>query len=170
MSRLPLSISIISFNEEANLRRCLAAVADLGEEIVIVDSGSKDRTGEIAAEFGARFIHQDWLGFTAQKNHALSLCAQPWILNLDCDEEVSPELAASIRQFFASGEAERWHGAEMARRTWFLGRWIRHGDWYPDRKTRLFRREGSRWEAEGGGQVHERLVVDGATTRLAGDL
>lgn len=170
MSRLPVSISVISLNEEANLRRCLASVADLAAEIIIVDSGSKDRTGEIAAEFGARFVHQDWLGYTAQKNHCLSLCTQPWILNLDCDEEVSPELAASIRRFFENGDAERHAGAEMARRTWFLGRWIRHGDWYPDRKVRLFRREGSRWEADGGGQVHERLVVQGSTASIDGDL
>ncbi|MBE7497243.1 MAG: glycosyltransferase family 2 protein [Verrucomicrobiaceae bacterium] len=170
MSRLPLSISIISFNEEANLRRCLAAVGELAAEIVIVDSGSTDGTGRIAAEFGARFVHHDWPGFTAQKNHCLSLCAQPWVLNLDCDEVVSTELAASIRQFFESGDAERFAGAQMARRTWFLGRWIRHGDWYPDRKTRLVRRDKGRWEAEGGGQVHERLVADGAVAVLDGDL
>lgn len=167
---LPLSISIISKNEEANLRRCLASVAGLATEIVILDSGSTDATAQIAAEFGARFIHQDWLGFTAQKNKCLELCTQPWILNLDCDEEVSPELAAAIRDFFESGDDQRHHGAEMARRTWFLGRWIYHGDWYPDRKTRLFRREGSRWAAEGGGQVHERLEVAGSLTRIDGDL
>ncbi len=170
MPSLPLSISIISLNEEANLRRCLASVVDLASEIVILDSGSKDRTAEIAAEFGAKFIHQDWLGYTAQKNRCLELCTQPWILNLDCDEVVSPELAASIRAFFEHGEAEKHAGASMARRTWFLGRWIYHGDWYPDRKTRLFRRDGSRWEADGGGQVHERLVVNGSTTSLSGDL
>jgi glycosyltransferase involved in cell wall biosynthesis len=170
MPGLPLSISIISLNEEKNLRRCLASLAGLASEIVILDSGSKDRTAEIAAEFGARFIHQDWLGYTAQKNRCLELCSQPWILNLDCDEEVSAELAASIRAFFERGEAEKHAGASMARRTWFLGRWIYHGDWYPDRKTRLFLREGSRWEADGGGQVHERLVVTGSTTSLDGDL
>ena len=170
MPGLPLSISIISLNEEKNLRRCLASVAGLASEIVILDSGSKDRTAEIAAEFGARFIHQEWLGYTAQKNRCLELCTQPWILNLDCDEEVSAELAASIRAFFERGEAEKHAGASMARRTWFLGRWIYHGDWYPDRKTRLFLREGSRWEADGGGQVHERLVVAGSTTSLDGDL
>ncbi len=170
MPPLPLSISIIALNEEANLRRCLEAVKDLAAEIVILDSGSKDATQRIAEEFGARFIHQDWLGFTAQKNRCLELCTQPWILNLDCDEVVSPELAASIRRFFENGDAERHHGAEMARRTWFLGRWIYHGDWYPDRKTRLFRREGSRWAADGGGQVHERLEVAGSLTRIDGDL
>ena len=170
MNRLPLSISIISFNEEQNLRRCLASVADLAAEVVIVDSGSTDRTAEIAAEFGARFVYHHWPGFTAQKDHCLSLCAQPWVLNLDCDEEVSVELAASIRGFFESGDSERYAGASMARRTWFLGRWIRHGDWYPDRKVRLFRREGARWEADGGGQVHERLSIVGECSALTGDL
>jgi glycosyltransferase involved in cell wall biosynthesis len=170
MSRLPLSISIISFNEEENLRRCLASVAELAAEIVIVDSGSTDRTAEIAGEFGVRFVHHEWPGFTAQKNHCLSLCSRPWVLNLDCDEEVSVELAASIRRFFENGASERHAGASMARRTWFLGRWIRHGDWYPDRKVRLFRREGARWEADGGGQVHERLKIDGECAALTGDL
>ena len=78
MPPLPLSISIIALNEEANLRRCLEAVKDLAAEIVILDSGSKDATQRIAEEFGARFIHQDWLGFTAQKNRCLELCTQPW--------------------------------------------------------------------------------------------
>ncbi|MCF7790151.1 MAG: glycosyltransferase family 2 protein [Prosthecobacter sp.] len=170
MTRLPLSISIISLNEEDNLRRCLASVGDLAQEIVIVDSGSKDRTAEIAAEFGATFVHQDWLGYTAQKNHCLGLCSQPWILALDCDEELTPALRESIQRFFANGDDQRFDGAWMSRLVWFMGRWIHHGDWYPDRKVRLFRREKSRWAADGGGQVHERLDVDGPCTTLSGDL
>ena len=170
MSRLPLSISIISQNEEANLRRCLASTAGLAQEIVIVDSGSKDRTAEIAAEFGATFVHQDWLGYTAQKNHCLTLCSQPWVLALDCDEELTPELRGSIQRFFADGDDEKFDGAWMSRLVWFMGRWIHHGDWYPDRKIRLFRREKSTWAAEGGGQVHERLDVAGPCTTLRGDL
>ena len=110
MTRLPLSISIISLNEEANLRRCLASVGELAQEIVIVDSGSTDRTKEIATEFGATFVHQDWLGYTAQKNHCLTLCSQPWILALDCDEELTPELRDSIQAFFANGDDQRVNG------------------------------------------------------------
>ncbi len=170
MSRLPISISIISLNEEANLRRCLASVADLAQEIVIVDSGSTDRTAEIAAEFGAKFVHQDWLGYTAQKNHCLTLCSQPWILALDCDEELTPDLRNSIHSFFKNDDFVRFDGAWMSRLVWFMGRWIRHGDWYPDRKVRLFRRDKSQWAADGGGQVHERLDVAGPCTTLQGDL
>lgn len=170
MTRLPLSISIISHNEEANLRRCLASAAELAMEIVIVDSGSTDRTAEIAAEFAAKFVHQSWLGYTAQKNLCLSLCSQPWILALDCDEELTSELRESIRRFFTDGDDARFDGAWMSRLVWFMGRWIHHGDWYPDRKVRLFRRGKSQWQADGGGQVHERLVVDGSCTTLCGDL
>ncbi|GAA5149194.1 glycosyltransferase family 2 protein [Prosthecobacter algae] len=166
----PLSIAIISKNEEANLRRCLASAVGLAEEIVIVDSGSTDGTAAVAAEFGARFAHQEWLGFSAQKNLCNSFCTQPWILALDCDEELSPELLASIRAFFDQGDAGRFDAAWMARRVWFLGRWIRHGDWYPDKKVRLFRRDKGRWEGHANSQVHERLVVDGPHTTLKGDL
>jgi glycosyltransferase involved in cell wall biosynthesis len=170
MTRLPLSISIISLNEEANLRRCLTSVEGLSEEIVIVDSGSTDGTAEIAAEFGTRFVTQTWLGYTAQKNHCLSLCTQPWILALDCDEELTPELRTSIQHFFSHGDEAKFEGAWMSRLVWFMGRWINHGDWYPDRKVRLFRRSQGQWQADSGGQVHERLVVDGPCTTLRGDL
>lgn len=166
----PLSIAIISQNEEANLRRCLASAVGLASEIVIVDSGSTDRTPEIAAEFGARFVRQSWLGYTDQKNFCNSLCTQPWILALDCDEELSPELRDAIRAFFEKGGCDRFVAAWMARRVWFLGRWIRHGDWYPDRKVRLFLKDKGRWEGHASSQVHERLVVDGAHTTLNGDL
>lgn len=167
---LPLSVAIISKNEEANLRRCLASVADLAGEIVVVDSGSTDGTAAVAAGFQAKFVQQDWLGFTDQKNLCNSLCTQPWILALDCDEELSPELRKAIQDFFRNGDSARFEAAWMARRVWFLGRWIRHGDWYPDKKVRLFRRDKGRWEGQAGSQVHERLVVDGPHTTLAGDL
>jgi glycosyltransferase involved in cell wall biosynthesis len=166
-SRLPLSISIISLNEEVNLRRCLSSASDLAQEIVVVDSGSRDATLDVAGEFGARVQHQDWLGHRDQKNVALNLCTQPWVLALDCDEELSPELKASILAFFAQGDADRFHGAVMSRKVWFLGRWITHGDWYPDRKLRLFRREGAVW---GGSPEHDRVELKGHTMLLAGDL
>ncbi len=165
--KLPLSISIISCNEEASIRRCLASAAGLAAEIVVVDSGSSDRTCDIAREFGARVQHQDWLGHRDQKNVALSLCTQPWVLALDCDEELSPELRESVLSFFNNGGDQRFNGAWMARKVFFLGRWITHGDWYPDRKLRLFRRELAKW---GGSPEHDKIELGGESTVLAGDL
>lgn len=164
---LPLSLAITAQNEEKNLRRCLQSVADLVSEIVVVDSGSTDRTLEVAKEFGARVQHQDWLGHSGQKNVALSLCTQPWVLVLDCDEELSPELRSAIQRFFADGSDQRCDGAWMNRLTWFMGRWIRHGDWYPDRKLRLLRRGKARCA---GNAVHDKFEVEGTTLRLQGDL
>lgn len=169
MPRLPLSLSIVSFNEETNLRRCLDSVANLVEEIVVVDSGSTDRTLEVAKEFGAITQHQKWLGHRDQKGVALGLCTKPWVLVLDCDEEVSPELRADIVRFFESGDCDRHDGAWMNRRTWFLGRWIRHGDWYPDRKLRLLRRAVAK---AGGEPEHDKFDLLGTlpTLRFSGDL
>lgn len=169
MAGLPLnlSIAVISLNEESNLRRCLQSAADLAREIVVVDSGSTDRTCDVAREFGSRVQHQDYLGQRDQKNVAVSLCTMPWVLMLDCDEELSPELKTSIVAFFESGDADRYVGAKMARKVWFMGRWITHGDWYPDRKLRLFRRDKGRC---GGNAAHDKVEIDGPVTTLPGDL
>jgi glycosyltransferase involved in cell wall biosynthesis len=164
---LPLSIAVISLNEESNLRRCLHSAAELAQEIVVVDSGSTDQTCAVAREFGARVQHQDYLGQRDQKQVAVSLCTQPWVLLLDCDEELSAELKAAIAAFFSGGDAERYAGAKMARKVWFMGRWITHGDWYPDRKLRLFRRAQGR---SGGNAAHDKVEVDGPVTILRGDL
>jgi len=169
MAGLPLnlSIAVISLNEEENLRRCLRSAADLAREIVVVDSGSTDRTCDVAREFGARVQRQDYLGQRDQKNVAVSLCTMPWVLILDCDEELSGELKAAIVAFFENGDAERFAGAKMARKVWFMGRWITHGDWYPDRKLRLFRRDAGR---SGGNAAHDKVEVDGPVTTVSGDL
>lgn len=167
---LPISISIISHNEEANLPRCLASAAALAREIVIVDSGSTDRTLEIAAEHGAKVHHQDFLGHRDQKNLCLDHCTEDWILALDCDEELTPELRASIIRFFDSGDHEHYVAAWMPRLVWFMGRWIHHGDWYPDKKIRLFKRSAGRWQGHLSSQVHERVVINGPETTLSGDL
>ncbi|MFZ4115782.1 MAG: glycosyltransferase family 2 protein [Chthoniobacterales bacterium] len=163
---LPLSIALISYNEEANLRRCLKSVEGLAQEIVVVDSGSTDATVSIAMEFGAKIQHQSWLGYRDQKNVALDHCTQPWVLALDCDEELSPELKKSLLHFFEQGDCDRFEGASFHRLTWFLGRWIRHGDWYPDTKLRLFRRGHGRWVEP----IHETILLTGPTTLLQGDL
>lgn len=163
---LPLSIAIISYNEEHTIARCLKSVADIAQEIIVVDAGSTDRTTAIAQDFGAIVKNQSWLGFRDQKNKALDACTQPWVLALDCDEALSSELKKSILHFFASDSAEKFSGAEFNRKVFFLGRWILHGDWYPDKKLRLFRRECARWIHP----IHETIALQGPLTKLSGDL
>jgi glycosyltransferase involved in cell wall biosynthesis len=130
---------------------------------VVVDSGSTDGTRAVAAQHGAEWYHQDWLGFRDQKNVALRLCTQPWVLALDSDEALSPELRQRIEAFFAKGECDTHQGASFPRKVWFLGRWILHGDWYPDRKLRLVKREGTVW---GGSPEHDRLELPSGSREL----
>lgn len=161
---LTLSVAIITKNEEANLARTLASVRWV-DEIVIVDNGSADRTPEIAREFGAKFFSEDWKGFGAQKNSAIARCTSDWILSLDADEEVSPELGGEIRALL---DGQPQHEAYfLPRRNFFLGRWIRHGGYYPDPKLRLFRRGTAHFEER---EVHETIRIAGPTGRLRGDL
>ncbi len=162
---LPLSVAVVTLNEEADLPRCLGSVRELAAEILVLDSGSTDRTAEIARGFGARFETQPWAGFVAQKTRAFGFCTQRWVLNLDADEVISPELAASLRQLFSDGEPAQ-AGFEINRRTFYLGDWIRHA-WNPDWVLRLARRDGARWT---GHDPHAHLEVAGATGRLTGDL
>jgi len=166
-SPLPLSVAIVAYNEENNLHRCLSSCSDLASEIILVDAYSTDRTVEVAESFGVKVTKQRWLGHRDQKNVALRLCTQPWVLALDCDEAVSPELRQAILAFFAGPDFGRYQGAEMARKVYFMGRWITHGDWYPDRKIRLFLRERAYW---GGSPEHDRIILKGVCKRLHGDL
>jgi glycosyltransferase involved in cell wall biosynthesis len=164
-NRLPLSVAVITLNEEKNLARCLESVRGLASEIVVVDSGSTDGTGDIAKSFGAQFTFEKWQGHVAQKNLALGKCSQPWVLCLDADEEVSPELAASIQARFNTGEPVE-NGCEVNRRTFYLGQWIWHA-WYPEWRVRLVRKSSARWV---GRDPHDALEVSATTGRLAGDL
>jgi glycosyltransferase involved in cell wall biosynthesis len=132
-----LSVAIVAHNEEANIGRTLASVA-WAEEVVLVDSGSQDRTCEIAREFGARVIVEPWRGYVAQKQYAIDLCTNDWILLLDADEEISPGLADEIRAVLASPNPP--NACWIPRKNLFLGRWMKHGGFYPDPKMRLFRR------------------------------
>lgn len=133
---MSLSVAIVAMDEEANIGRTLASVR-WADEIVLVDSGSRDRTREIAREHGARVIEEAWRGYVAQKQYAVELCTKDWVLLLDADEEVSPELAEEIRAALASpGEI---NGFRLPRKNLFLGRWMRRGGFYPDPKLRLFR-------------------------------
>jgi glycosyltransferase involved in cell wall biosynthesis len=162
--RATLSVAIVTLNEEANLPRTLASVA-WADEIVVVDSGSTDATPAIAQSHGARFVTESWRGFAAQKNFALSLCRSDWVLSLDADEAVSPELAASIQRAIPAAPSHTAYA--LPRRNFFLGRWIRHGGYYPDAKLRLFPRgEGAFQETP----VHETVVFDDKVETLDGDL
>lgn len=163
-SRLPLSIAVITLNEEVNLPRCLESVRDLAAEIVVVDSGSTDRTPEIARQAGALFVSQPWQGFTRQKNLALESCSQPWVLCLDADEAVSPELAEAIRRAFTPPPAV--NSFKLNRRTCYLGEWIWHA-WYPEWCLRLVRHDCARWI---GADPHPSLSVAGTSAKLSGDL
>jgi len=165
---MKISFCLITLNEEANLPRCLDSCAGLADEIVVLDSGSTDATETIARKFGARFEHQDWLGYVGQKNKALSLASHDWIFSLDADEELSPALRAEIQLLKAAGDLDgNVDGFSMPRCVFYEGRWIRHGDWYPDRLVRLFRRDRATFA---GAKVHERLEILGRVVSLHGEL
>lgn len=159
-----LSVAIITKNEAANLLRTLKSVS-WANEIVVVDSCSTDRTVDIASAFGAKVVHEEWHGFGKQKNLAIEQCAGEWILSLDADEEVSETLALEITQLLEGvPEIDAYF---LRRRNFFLGRWIRHGGYYPDPKLRLFRK-GTVWFEERA--VHETMQFPNATRTLHGDL
>src|SRR5947209_19928648 len=134
---MTISVAIVAMDEEANLGRTLASV-NWADEIVLVDSGSKDRTCDIAREHGCRVVVEPWRGYVAQKQFAIELCTKDWVLLLDADEEVSPELGQEIRSAITGGNPA--DGYKLPRKNLFLGRWIRYGGFYPDPKLRLFRR------------------------------
>ena len=163
---LLLSVVLITRNEEQNLARTLesvrALVADGRGEIIVVDSGSTDRTVEIAKSFGAKVFVEEWKGFAAQKNSAIEKAAGEWVLSLDADEEASSHLADVIGKELREGrgDEQKLSGYWLPRRNFFLGRWIRHGGFYPDRKLRLFRRGSGKFEER---PVHETVCVDGKT-------
>src|SRR5664279_1704744 len=136
--RKTISVAIITYNEEANLGRTLASVA-WADEIIVVDSGSTDRTAEIAREYGAKFFREDWKGFAGQKNFAVAKSSGDLVLSLDADEEVSTALAAEILGVLGANNSSK-RAYTLPRRNHFLGRWIRHGGYYPHRKLRLFSR------------------------------
>ena len=165
-SVLPISVSMIARNEAHNLPRSLGSVADWVAEIVVVVNDCSDDTVGIAEQYGARVIEHPWQGYRDQKIFALAQATQPWVLALDADEEVSLEMAEAIRQFL-SNPRQTWVGAAFRRKVWFLGRWITHGDWYPDWSLRLFEREKGRWS---GSPEHDKIELDGAFLKLSADL
>lgn len=165
MSTPLLSVAIITHNEEQNLPRTLASV-QFADEIVVVDSGSTDRTVEIARGAGATVIERPWPGFAEQKNFAIGRCTSRWVLTLDADEELSPELQNEIRILLRSEPSvEAYY---LRRRNLFLGRWMKHGGFYPDAKLRLFRRTAQLEFTPR--PVHETIHYSGSTTTLKHDL
>jgi glycosyltransferase involved in cell wall biosynthesis len=161
-----LSVVIIALDEEARLAQCLASVS-FADEVVVLDSGSRDRTVEIARAAGARVeTSPDWPGFGPQKNRALALATRDWVLSIDADERVTPGLREEILAVVRSGAASP-DAFDMPRRSSYCGQYMAHSGWYPDRVTRLFRRGRARFSDD---IVHERLVTQGPVGHLRSDL
>jgi len=169
IKRLPITVCMIAGAEEHRIRRALESVACWTAEIVVVmNDDVRDQTQQIAEELGAKVFREPWKGFTAQKNSAASKATQPWLLGLDADEEVSAELRREIEAYFYTPEKISLKAAfSFPRCTFYCGKWIRHGDWYPDRKTLLWRRGIGLW---GGVEPHAALEVKGEVGRLKSDL
>jgi glycosyltransferase involved in cell wall biosynthesis len=159
-----LSVTVITKNEAADIGAALASVA-WADEIVVVDSHSRDETVAIARRHTDRVVVRDWAGYIDQKNHAASIASHDWILSLDADERVTPALAEEIRGVVS--DAPRAAAFRVPRVTWHLGRWVRTTDWYPDYQTRLYDRRAAQWT---GRYVHEAVTVRGETGRLRGEL
>lgn len=163
---LPISVCLIAGNEAHRIRRAFVSVADWTREIIVVlNDDVNDGTDRVAAEFGAKVFREPWKGHVGQKNSAAGKATQPWLLGLDADEEISPALRDEIRHAIA--EPGDFAAFSFPRCTQFCGRWIRHGDWYPDRQTRLWRRSTAEW---GGVDPHDKLIVRGHIKQLRRDL
>jgi glycosyltransferase involved in cell wall biosynthesis len=160
-----LSVMVLTKNEERNIVDCLESVR-WADEIVVIDSGSTDRTVELARRYTNNVFDVEWQGYGATRNLALRKATGDWVLWLDADERAMPELGEEIRRIVA-GNPENVAGYRVARRAYFLGRWIRHCGWYPSRVVRLFRREKARFTET---SVHERLLLDGPTRDADHDL
>ena len=144
---MQISAVIISHNEERNIRRCLESVQSVADEIVVVDSLSEDKTEEICNEFNVKFVKQQWLGYSEQKNLANNLATNDWILSIDADEELSEELKKSILELKNNNISDD-NVFSMNRLTNYCGHWIRHCGWYPDRKIRIWNRNVGMWKGE----------------------
>jgi glycosyltransferase involved in cell wall biosynthesis len=161
--RAPLSAVLITRNAGAVLEPCLDSLA-FADEVVIVDSSSSDGTAEIASRKGARVVQKEWLGFGRQRQFAVEQASHDWVLCIDADERVSPQLAQSIERALAAPVSPVYR---MARRSRFLGRWLAHGEGYPDWSSRLFNRMNARWSDD---LVHGKVLYAVTPGTLAGDL
>ena len=172
-----LSAILITRNEAHNLEDCLASLQGLADEIVVVDTHSNDATVSIAQRFGAKVAQpDDWPGFGPQKNRALALATQPWILSIDADERVSPELAAEINLLIGraqpdgirlDSEEKQYSAYEIPRKSWYCGKFIQHCGWRPDYVLRLFRKSNAKFSDD---LVHERVITTDAISQLKNHL
>lgn len=160
---MSISAIIITYNEEKNIRDCLESLKWVNE-IVVVDAESEDKTAQIARELGAKVLSLEWQGYGKQKNYSLSKATCDWILSLDADERITPELAEEIQKTLINPS---FSGYEIARKTYFLGKWIRHSGWYPGYVLRLFKREKARFAEK---EVHEYIELNGKVGYLKNHL
>jgi glycosyltransferase involved in cell wall biosynthesis len=159
-----LSACLVTLNEEHNLPRVLGSLEGIADELIVVDCGSQDRTIEIAREHGAKIVNHPWTNFAEQKNLAAAAASHDWILSLDADEELSPELRGALLGW--KKEEPRYAVYEFARRTWYLGAWMWHTRWYPDYQKKLYRRDKTKLEVP----FHAAPKYEGPVGRLKGDL
>jgi len=164
--REKISACITAGNEEKGIRRCLESLT-WADEIVVVDSFSTDATASICREYTERVYQHRWLGYIGQKNLIKDLATHDWIMFVDADEEVSPDLRDTIVDEFSSERSADFDGYQFPRLVWYLGKWIRHGDWYPDTKLRLFRKSKGKCAGE---EPHDRIEVAGPIKTLKADL
>ncbi len=160
----PVSVTVITRNESANISGALESVR-WADEIVVIDAESADDTAAIARRFTSRVIVREWPGFVAQKNFAADQASHDWIFSLDADERVSPALGEEVRKILQTEPAEA--GFRVPRASFYLGRWLRSTDWYPDFQLRLYDRRRAQWT---GKYVHESVKADGEVGRLRGEL
>lgn len=162
---IKLSAAIITLNEEKNILRCLDSINEVADEIIIIDSGSTDKTLEIAQRKGVTILYQNFLGHIEQKNYAISKCTHQYILSLDADEALSTELIKSILFIKSNWNHDAY---SFNRLTNYCGQWIKHCGWYPDTKIRLFKKSKAKW---GGVNPHDTLLVDSNDVNfIKGDL
>jgi glycosyltransferase involved in cell wall biosynthesis len=162
---MKISVVIITLNEEDRLEDALKSSIEIADEIVVLDSFSTDKTLDIARQYGCRIYRNRFVDYGTQKNLALAKAKNEWVLNLDADERISDPLKGEILNLKQQQDIPI-DGFLINRKTYYLGKWIRHSGWYPDRKLRLFRKSRSKWE----GRVHEGLRLDGETGRIKGDI
>lgn len=165
--RLPISVTIITLNEEKNIARAIKSALPYASEVIVVDSGSSDKTVEIACALGAKVHHQNWLGYGAQKNIAQGLATQDWVFSLDADEEIPVALWNEISKALPKTDSNAQGGPSgfrIPRKSFYLGKWILHGGWYPNPLIRLAKRSQAKWTLP---EVHEELEVSGTVLDLS---